>query len=313
MQTKLATRITLTAAFALASLGLSACDPDGGDSEELRAAEELPKTEYAPAQLSEKATTPAPAPEIAAPPQPPADPPAPAPAKWQAWVDAEVSRIESQSPEWFAHVMSVEPQATRSGFLRLVGPELEDPNAAPVLLHRYLEGGDDPEAKAAVVAALGRSGGDYAPALVDLLASEPDATVRVGMVSALRRAEGPAAVEALAIALADPDAEVRLSAAINAGRHEQGAQLAEPLTTALADPEPRVQAKAARTIGILKIEAFEPLKSLLTSEDAEVRLRALQAIDRIDPDYAAGLSLLDELSADSDATVARAAQRIAAR
>ncbi len=303
-----------TTLFSLALLAGVGCVDEGGEpTTQTRSAASAP-TEFAPAQLSEAATTPAPI--VAAPELP--SPPAAAPAaivdqQWQAWVDAEVTRVQAEAPEWFEHVMSVEPKRTRSGFLRLVGPELEDPSAAPVLLHRYLSAGESPEVKAAVVAALVRTNGSYASVLGDLLKTEPDALVRVGMVSSLRRVPGPEAIAAIEVGLADADPQVRMTAANVAGRHTDGASLAAPLIAAL-DDLPEVQLAASRSLGYLHVEsATAALTELLASTDAEVRLSSLQAIDRIDPGYAEGLSQLSVLAADDDAKVARAAQKITAR
>src|SRR5690606_29997635 len=129
-------------------------------------------------QLSDAATQAQAPVEVPAAATPPSAAPSPAPQQWQAWVDAEVVRVQAEAPAWFEQIMSAEPKRTRSGFLRLVGPEFEDPNAAPVLLHRYLSAGERPEVQAAVVAALGRTkSNDYAKVIAELLPQEPDALV----------------------------------------------------------------------------------------------------------------------------------------
>lgn len=305
-------RCSMIAMLSLALLSVGACVGDEGEpSQEVRSAAK--SVEFEPAKLPQAAL--ASTPVVAAPelPQPPSAAPAAVPEQWQAWVSSEVARVQSEAPEWFEHVMTVAPKRTRSGFLRLVGPELEDPNAAPVLLHRYLSANESVEIKAAVVAALVRTNGSYAKVLADLLTSEPDPLVRVGMVASLRRVPGPEALAAIEVALADVDPQVRTAAANMAGRHPDGASLAAPLIDAL-DDLPDVQLAAARSLGYLKVAtATTALTDLLASPDAEVRLSSLQAIDRIDPSYAAGLSQLAVLVADADPTVARAAQTIAAR
>jgi HEAT repeat protein len=124
---------------------------------------------------------------------------------------------------------------------------------------------------------------------------------------------GADALAALEIALADVDPQVRVAAAIMAGRHPEGASLAGPLIEAL-DDVPEVQLAASRSLGYLHVEsATAALTGLLASGDADVRVSSLQAIDRIDPAYAEGLSQLAALVADADPTDARAAQKIAAR
>jgi hypothetical protein len=295
--------------FSLALLLSSGCVGDEGDAPGTQER----SAKFEPAKLPEAASKPAPvvaAPEL---PAPPSSAPAAMPEQWQAWVSSEVARVQTESPEWFEHVMTVEPKRTRSGFLRLVGPELEDPNAVPVLLHRYLTAGESTEVKAAVLAALVRTQGDYAKVVGDLLGSEPDALVRVGMVSSLRRVPGSDALAAIEIALADADPQVRVAAANVASRHPEGATLAAPLIDAL-DDLPDVQLAASRSLGYLHVQsATAALAGLLASADADVRLSSLQAIDRIDPAYAEGLTQLAALVGDADPKVARAAQKIASR
>lgn len=299
----------ITTVFSLALLSIG-CDADEAQLNTRSAA----AVEVAPTQLSAKAT--ASAPIVAAPelPQPPSSAPAAIPEQWQAWLSNEVARVQTEAPEWFDHVMTVEPKRTRSGFLRLVGPELEDPSAAPVLLHRYRTAGERPEVKAAVVAALVRTNGAYAPVLADLLTAEPDPLVRVGMISSLRRVPGAHALAAIEVGLADSDPLVRVTAANMAGRHPDGATLGAALIDALDDGVADVQIAAGQSLGYLRVQsATDALAGLLASPHAEVRLSSLQAIDRIDPAYAKGLSQLGALTADADPTVARAANKIAAR
>ncbi|MFO7567933.1 MAG: HEAT repeat domain-containing protein [Enhygromyxa sp.] len=257
----------------------------------------------------------APVASVAAPelPSPPSSAPAPVPEAWQAWLDAELTRVQAEAPQWFDHVMTVAPKRARSGSWRLVGPELEDPNVTPVLLHRYQSGGESPEVRAAVVAALVGLEGAHAKVVGDLLTAEPDALVRVGLLSSLRRVPGPEALAALELALADADLQVRVSAAVIAGRHPEGASLAAPLIDAL-DDEPELALAASRSLGYLRVApATGALAGLLANPDPDLRLASLQAIDRIDPGHAEGLAELATLVADTDPKVARAAQKIAAR
>lgn len=312
MRTKLLSTITLMAAM---TVGLSACGDLDRNDDELRAVEPAPsdaEVEFEPANLPEQTPPPASvdAPDV---PEPPAAAPAPMAQDWVAWMETEVERAQTEAPEWYAHVMAMGPRPTRSGFLRFVGPELENANAAPVLLYRYTTGTDDVPTKAALVAALERTGGDYAPALVELMASESEPVIRVGMVAALKRADGPVALQGLELALGDADVDVRTAAAFNIGMRADGAELTSALTAALDDDAPQVVAASARALGFVHAEGVtDELAALLTSGDAEVRLRSLQAIDRIDPAYAGGLDLAP-LMADDDAKVARAASKIASR
>jgi hypothetical protein len=275
-----------------------------------------PATEYTPAPLSEAATQPA----SSIDPFIPADPPTRAAAviaeqPWQTWLAAEAEQLAAEAPEWFAQIMSATPTRTRAGFLRMVGPHLESPHAAPVLLHRYQTAGETPEVQAAVIDALARTNGEYAPAIAELLGSETDAGVRVAMMGSLQRAAGASAIAGLAAGLSDPDEQVRIAAASAIAHHPEGAQLGAALTEALAtDSSLEVQRTAARGLGYLGVAtASATLASKLDSPDAKLRLAALQAIDRVDPSYAAALPQLSVLVSDHDAKVARAATSIAAR
>lgn len=314
---------TITFGFVLTAglLSSAACD-SGEDPVSSERSAELAKSErqtkFKPAPLSEAASTPAPAveaPTIAA---PPSTLPKPlissAPQQWQAWVDAELVRVQTEAPRWFAQVMSAEPKRTRSGFLRLVGPALEDPNAAPVLLHRYLSADERPEVQAAVIAALLRTRSDaYTKVIGELLTTEPNALVRIGMLTSLTRKPGADALAALELGLGDADPQVRLTAINLIASHPDGASLAAPMIAAL-DDVPKVQLAAARSLGYLHADAAtDALTGLLTSTHAAVRLASLQAIDRIDPEHAEGLTQLSVLVDDDDPKVARAAAKIAKR
>jgi hypothetical protein len=291
------------------ALPIMGCDDGAEPTTQERSAESVDSVASNPTPSAPSTPALIEAPEL---PSPPSHAPAQVPAdSFQPWLDAEVTRIQVEAPAWVERLMTVEPKLARSGTLRLVGPEFEDPNAAPVLLHRYQTAGEAPAVRAAVIAALALTQADYAGAIGQLLATETDATVRVAMVTTLRRASGPAAVAALELAFADVDPQVRMNAAITAGRHVDGASLATALIAALGDSAD-VQLAAARSIGYLKIESAAPaLTALLASADAELRLASLQAIDRIDPEYAEGLTQLDALTTDADPKVARAAQTIA--
>jgi hypothetical protein len=305
-----------TTLLALALCTTFGCVDDDSDPQiEARAAESA--FDPGPARLPASATASTPtlaAPELPSPPS--AGPAAIAGQPWRARVTAEVTRVQTDAPAWFDHVMTLEPRRARSGVLRLVGPELEDPSAAPVLLHRYLQAEEAPEVRAAVIAALSRTladDTDYVGAVTELLASEADPQVRVAMITTLRRAPGPEAIVGLELGLADADPQVRVAAANAAGRHPDGSQLAAPLIAAL-DDLPEVQLAASRSLGYLHVEsATTTLTGLLASDDAQLRLSALQAIDRIDPAVAEGLAQLSVLVTDADPKVARAAEKIAAR
>jgi hypothetical protein len=309
--------LTLAAVFTLAACTGESDDPIVSEraaeppGEDAPAEAVTPAEALEPARMFEMPASAIVAPELPSPPSPPSAGSSIAAQGWQAWLDAEVARIQAEAPEWFDHVMTLEPKRARSRVMRLVGPALEDPSAAPVLLHRFQTANEPPATKAAVVAALAFTNGSYAAALVDLLQVEPEPLVRVGMIGALQRLGGPEVLAAFELALGDPDAEVRTAAANAIGRHADGASLAAPLIAALDDVGD-VQVAAARSLGYLHIEAaIEALSKQLSNADAGVRLSSLQAIDRIDPTRARDLA--PPLVDDADPVVAHAAQSITAR
>lgn len=226
----------------------------------------------------------------------------------------ESSSPEVGSSEWEAHVLAVQPQRARSGVLRLADPALEHPAAAPLLLQRLTTGEEPPEVRAALAAALARTNGEFVDAVVELLASEPEAGVRAALVSTLRRAKGPAVIAGLELALVDADPSVRLAAAIEAGRVSEGSQLGEPLAALLDDADTDVRLSAARSLGYLHADAGKPgLAIMLAADDARLRLAALQALNRIDPSDPIMLDRVDSLLADPDPKVAAAARKIVDR
>lgn len=297
----------------LAALGLaSACDTGEETTER--------SSQYAPAtpsksqaeQANEAFEIPAEVLEAvnAEVPAAPASQPAAFAGDWQAQLGAEVSRIQGEAPDWFDALMSAEAKPSRAGMLRFVAPEFQDPNAAVVLLHRYVNGDDAAPVKAALVDALQRTKGDYALPVSELFA-DAEPVVRVAMVNSMRRAEGEHAFATLAQGLADADVGVRIAAADTLAMHKSGATLGDELIAALGDSELRVQAAAAKAIGYLEVGSASDLAPLLGSEDADVRLRALQAMERVEPGAAVGMTQFATLLEDADPTVARAAKRIA--
>lgn len=208
-------------------------------------------------------------------------------------------------------LMALQPQKTRAGWVRFADPAINHPEAAAILLERLTSGADTPEVRAALAEAIGRTRGEYAVAVSELLASEADARVREMLVGTLgRQSPTPAALVGLATALQDSAVEVRAAAARTIAKRSDGIELGDELIALLAD-EPSVRSEAARTLGILQIaEAKQPLVLLLADANAEVRLDALRAVHRIDPQYAVSLPVLAQLEQDSDARVQQLATKI---
>jgi HEAT repeat protein len=206
----------------------------------------------------------------------------------------------------------MQPQKTRAGWLRFTDPVINNPDAAAILLERLIGGADAPEVRAALAEAIGRTRGDYAVEVSELLASEADPRVREMLVGTLgRQAPTPAALVGLATGLQDSAAQVRAAAARTAAYRSDGAQLGDALIGLLADAESSVRSDAAQTLGVLQVAAAkQSLVALLADGDAEVRLNALRAVHRIDPEFALALPVLAQLEQDDDARVQRLAAKI---
>jgi len=234
-----------------------------------------------------------------------------APADWRAWVDNEVVRLQSQAPELYNYVRTMDPVETRAGSLRFAVEERRDPRMLPLLIDRLTHENNSSEVRQALALALTQTGADYSAAAVDLIGQESDPSVRVVLVQSLRRQAAPQALAGLKAALVDPDPQVRLQAVYTAGSRPDGTTLATELLTALDDRDGRVRLEATRTLGALKVEAAKPvLVDLLGSPSPDQRLHALRALGRIDPVYIAELGKLADLANDDDPRVVRAVAKL---
>jgi len=234
---------------------------------------------------------------------------------WRVRHQSAVALGWRQSGELYSALSGMQPIETRAGTVRFSGDFRGMPEAAPALLDRYLHGGEDAGTRAALVESLFFTGGDWGQALTELIDSEPSADVQVMMVSGLRDVEGSWALPALADAMSHADPEIRAEAAASAGIRADAASddgVLDALVIALTDTDAPTRANAARSLGVLGADrAMTALEPLLTDEHAEARLNALRAISRIDAAAAATLPQLGALSQDSDARVARLADKIA--
>ncbi len=229
-------------------------------------------------------------------------------ADWRASVDDAVAQLRVRDPELAEALYAMEPRSTRAGTARFTGPLVRNPIAAAVFLDRLTAAdGTSSEARAALVEALPRTTGPFGPAVTALLAVESDATVRVAMVASLRTAEASSALAGLELGLSDPDATVRAAAARTTARRTDGVELREELLAAAADSDVRVKTEAVRTLGVLQLEgATELITAELGAADADLRLSAVRALTRIDPELAS--QRLRSLLGDDDPRVARAAK-----
>ena len=75
---------------------------------------------------------------------------------------------------------------------RFAGENWRGPDAAPLLIERFIHGNDEPEVRAALIAALQHTNGDWSEASLAFKV-EPEEHVREVMADVLRHAESDAA------------------------------------------------------------------------------------------------------------------------
>jgi HEAT repeat protein len=291
--------------FLVCSLATVAACVGGGDADGLRAAPDaVVPAEAEPAAEAPRGAQEAPAVVAAA--------PAPAVREWRPWMEAEVERLRRDRPDYFDQVMALPARSTRASFLRITGPLVRDPDAAPILLHRLLSKGEAADVRAAIVETLPRTGGDFSAALAELMVLETDPRVRELVCASLSRAQAPYALLGLARGVADSAAAVRAEALRSLGRRPDGVEQAPAIIAALTDPDEMVQQEAARALGNLKVEAAkDALVGRLSSPSADVRRHSLRALSRIDEPLARSLPQLEALRTDPDPKLARLAEHLA--
>jgi hypothetical protein len=144
------------------------------------------------------------------------------------------------------------------------------------------------------------------------IAELPDSDERRDLIGSLRRTPAAQLGPLLSAGFTSPHAGQRIAAALVAGRRNDGKRFTAELLAAAADPAPEVRLAAARALGGLRVpEAFPVLQENLSHETATVRLGALRALARIDPDRAAALPEVARLQLDPDPTVSGAATKVA--
>ena len=234
--------------------------------------------------------------------------------EWRSWMEASVVRLRQHEPAFSDRVSNAAPGRTRAGTLRFTDPELGQPAALPLLLHRLVSAQETAEVRVALAELVPRTAGPFAAAARDLVATDHEPGVRAAFAAAAYRLPGPQGLEILEPALADADSMVRAVAARTVARHPQGDRLAEPLRSLLADPSPEPRAAAARSLGALRHQpAQADLAATLHDPVAEVRLQSLHALARLDPRQAARLPAVDVLQSDPDPRISRAARQLTAQ
>lgn len=144
------------------------------------------------------------------------------------------------------------------------------------------------------------------------IAAEPEGDTRRLLVTTLRRVPAAELHPLLTAGFASPDPTHRVAAALVAGRRADGKVFAPELIAAAADPLPTVRVAAARGMASMRLaDGFPALVANLSHETASVRLSALRALARIDPDRAAALPEVARLQLDPDSSVSGAATKVA--
>lgn len=160
-----------------------------------------------------------------------------------------------------------------------------DPRLAPVLAKEVVSRlvraeGDTAERAdlASSLVALPTPHGVRASLLRDLR----DPEVRAGVVVSTSGAPRAEAEALLLLVMSEKDASLRLLAVAVAGRHP-GGPLVPVLMKGLVDPEPAIRAEAARVTGWWRMEvARGAVEGLLEDEDMTVRRRAMAALAQFD-------------------------------
>jgi HEAT repeat protein len=233
---------------------------------------------------------------------------------WATRARAQAALGWRVNPAFAERVSSMGGVLTRNGQLRLVDPELRVAAAGPHLVARLMEGKDDPAVRVALVDALALVDADWGAAMAGLIRTEADASVRAVLAASLRRAAAEDAWAGLSTAATDTSADVRAAALRTMGGREDSARYSALILVALQDEASTVRAAAARAVGWVALtDGWEALLPLLADPDADVRLQALGALERLDRRQAAGAPGVRALAEDPDARVARAAQRILER
>jgi hypothetical protein len=233
---------------------------------------------------------------------------------WDRRIDAEAVLAYRVNVDKGAEILRMPPVPTRAGHPRFVGPLMGEDATPALLLYRLQRGSEATEVRSALVEALG-SQIQTRPGLgLALMETEEAEEVRQRIVMMVRRAPYDVAAPVLHRAFTDESALAQEAAAVTAGNRKDGWRWKQALVAQLQNEEGRVRAASARALGWLEQKAiFNELAALLTDIDAEVRLQAVTAIHRLDPDRARLHPDLIALQNDSDPVVASLATRLVQR
>ena len=231
--------------------------------------------------------------------------------QWEIRQQAAVIDLWRRAPERAQHSWLAEPGLTRLGTPRFAGELWRGPDAAPLLLERYLHADEVAENRAALIAALRHTEGDWSQALSELFIHESDAYVREVMTDVSRHADPHYAWTVIEAAAHDDEPDIRSAALRSIASRTDGQTGRQIVEQGLRDGDSTVRSSAARTAGVLELQGvWTDLRNLLTDQNPDVRLNALRALSRINEANASILPEIDTLREDPESRVRRLAERM---
>ncbi|MCA9715551.1 MAG: HEAT repeat domain-containing protein [Myxococcales bacterium] len=234
---------------------------------------------------------------------------------WKQRVAIKSDEVQRKDPGQHQQLLELQSKKDAAGVPSLEGPLVENnPDAAPVLVTRMLDGKESNQNKEAIAYALPRTGGDWSEAAAALIPLEADPRVRKALVESMRYAEDPHGVEGLRHGFKDEEAEIRAAAARTAGFNPSGRMLYNELLSGLFAEDWDMRAASAQSLGKLEMkEAESALRRSLADEHEQVRLYSLLALEKISPDNVGGFPEVAKLRSDPSEPVASEANRISKR
>jgi hypothetical protein len=213
-------------------------------------------------------------------------------------------RARAAHPDLAAAVDDARAIPRRDGTARLIGAPT-NPEVGAIWLDLALNGAGDP----ALLAARASLGAEAAPLdlVVDAFRAADEPRVRAAIVGRLRGAHPDVIDRLLGPASRDADPEVRAVATSTLVRRSDAGDHLALIRRAAADGSPQVRAQAAFGLGVVGARSdAELVQGLLADPDPDVRLKALRALERLDP--SAARAAAPALHNDPDPSVARAAR-----
>ena len=216
------------------------------------------------------------------------------------------------------HLESVQPRATRAGWLRIVDDTVVSETGAPWLIHQLASNPDaHPAVRVAWADAMVRAlradphAFGWEDAWVELASSDRDSKVRALLFAGMRHGDPSFAIPALKQGLTHEDPATRAAAADGLAWHPQGLMAAKALRGAFVDQDVEVRKMAATAAGYLgDAEAFTGLVALLEDADPLVRAAAIRSLERVAPDASRALPQMVDLAQDPHTQIQRAASHL---